>query len=102
MEEQGEKPLQRQNTQTVSLNPHDHHASRHVHQTFQREVAFDLDRGWWWRLQYFTLFPTLVKLRKLDHGSRLLFPLCYLMTLMWFTYFSGYRTREWPTDSPCQ
>jgi len=74
---------------------------KHVHRQFRLEVAFDLDRGAMWRFKFFVLFPRLVRLRFLDHGARLLFPMCYVLTLMWFTAFSGYRVREWPTDSPC-
>ncbi len=67
-------------------------AARHLHQGTAQELkreyatiaSVSLDKDWIWKFKVFWLFPLLNQLQTLDHVFRVLFPLSYLIFIMYY------------------
>ena len=58
--------------------------ARHMKQVVKQSAKEDLDRGKVWYFKFHYLMPLLAHLRFLDHGSRVVFPLAYLIATLIF------------------
>ena len=54
-------------------------ASAQVRMYYQKTAQRDLDKGTIWRIKTFKIFPVLIALRHFDHYSRVIYPLSYII-----------------------